>query len=167
MDLLVVALIAFGAGCLVGYGVARHFGRRRALVPAPRAPSSLEATIATDHTPLAGVTAMPGLAATAQQAQAAGARGYLHVISGPSKGQSLLLDRPVLTIGRATDNALVLTGDGVSQHHAELRQVGARYMVKDLGSKNGTFVNDQRMPEKVLAAGDIVAVGATKMFFQG
>jgi hypothetical protein len=131
-------------------------------------PDELGQTIEGAYRPLDEIVPLSGLSRTAQQVRDVGAKGYLHVFTGPNKGESILLGRAAVTIGRGGQNTLVLNDDGVSQQHAEVGPKGDGYAVKDLGSRNGTFVNDQRIErEKRLAGGDIVAVGGTKMLFQG
>ncbi len=69
-----------------------------------------------------------------------------------------------LTIGRAAANQLVVSDPKTSSHHAEIRPEGQGYSVIDLGSTNGTFINEQRIQPNVprlLAAGDIVRIGDT------
>ncbi len=69
------------------------------------------------------------------------------------------LDRPVTTLGRWDDNDVVVDDRWVSRHHARIRREGERYVVEDLGSKNGTFVNGQRIAGPTeLADGDVVQV---------
>jgi hypothetical protein len=125
----------------------------------------LEGTLSADHKPLDKLVAMPGLSAAALQTRQAGARGYLHVFTGLNKGESILLET-MISIGRASEMTLILKDEGVSQKHAEVRLRGDNFYVKDLGSKNGTFVNDQKVAEKRLAPGDVISVGDTKMLFQ-
>jgi DNA-binding response OmpR family regulator len=69
------------------------------------------------------------------------------------------LARPVTTIGRWQDNDVVVDDRWVSRNHARIRREGETYVVEDLGSKNGTFVNGQRITGPVaLADGDTLQV---------
>lgn len=126
--------------------------------------SAFEKTVAKGHQPLRGPVAMPGLAAVEELKERAGARGYLHIIEGPNKGESILLGKRVVTIGRAPGNIVMIQDAGMSNQHAEIRPQGSDYVIVDAGSKNGTFVNDVRVTEKKLATGDVVSIGSTKAF---
>lgn len=69
-----------------------------------------------------------------------------------------------LSLGRAPDNQLVVNDPKSSSHHAEIRPEGSGYSIIDLGSTNGTFINEQRIQANVphlLAAGDMVRIGDT------
>jgi pSer/pThr/pTyr-binding forkhead associated (FHA) protein len=80
---------------------------------------------------------------------------------------SLVLDRPVLTIGRSSGNDLVLVDGLVSRHHAQIRQEGGTTALHDLDSKNGTFVNGQRVRGSIpLQPGDVIRVGQTELVFR-
>jgi DNA-binding response OmpR family regulator len=69
------------------------------------------------------------------------------------------LNRPATTIGRWGDNDVVVDDRWVSRNHARIRREGEQYVVEDLGSKNGTFVNGIRIAgPTVLADGDVVQV---------
>jgi Protein of unknown function (DUF3662)/FHA domain len=65
-----------------------------------------------------------------------------------------------LTIGRATDNELVLRDERVSRHHGRLAGRRGTLIYTDLGSTNGTEVNGARVTEIVLGAGDTIRVGS-------
>lgn len=70
------------------------------------------------------------------------------------------LPRPVTSLGRHTDNDVVLDDLALSRFHARLEQRGARHVVVDLGSQNGTYVNGNRVAgELELKAGDRVGLG--------
>jgi len=74
------------------------------------------------------------------------------------KGQWTLA-RPVSTIGRWEDNDLVIQDRWVSRHHAEVRREKDRYVLHDLGSKNGTLVNGRRITApRALVDGDEIQV---------
>jgi hypothetical protein len=67
-----------------------------------------------------------------------------------------------LTVGRASNNAVVLADDTVSWHHAQMWVEGGAPWVRDLGSRNGTFVNDERIVGSArLPEGAVVRVGAS------
>src|SRR6266852_4579714 len=75
----------------------------------------------------------------------------------------------VVTLGRAPDNQLVINDSKASSHHAEIRFVGKDYTVTDLGSTNGTFVNDQRLDRNIarsLHAGDNIRIGDTLLTYE-
>jgi hypothetical protein len=59
--------------------------------------------------------------------------------------QSWPLDAEETTIGRWSDNDIVIADRWISRHHARIVRQGLRYTIEDLGSKNGTFVNGQRL----------------------
>ena len=74
-------------------------------------------------------------------------------------------DKPV-TIGRAPDCDVVLSDPTVSKHHVEVRSRGSDLVLIDLGSTNGTRVNNVGVRDKVLADGDEIRVGATVVRFE-
>ena len=83
------------------------------------------------------------------------------VISGPFRGQTFQVPRGKFILGRETDCHLVLDSNSVSRHHCVLLLDDYTLRIRDLGSKNGTFVNrDQtRVGERILVHGDTVRVG--------
>ena len=77
--------------------------------------------------------------------------------SGPYADQVYPLIRVETTIGRDTSCAVVLDESAVSRRHARIVWDGAQYLLSDLGSKNGTFLNGERLVEAaVLQQGDAI-----------
>ena len=77
------------------------------------------------------------------------------------------LQKAVVSIGRRLDNALVLDDPRVSRTHAQLRAVNGRYVIFDLNSTGGTYVNGQRVSQSALYAGDVIwLAGVTLVFGQ-
>jgi ABC-type multidrug transport system ATPase subunit/ABC-type multidrug transport system permease subunit len=72
-----------------------------------------------------------------------------------------------MRIGRAPDNDLVLADLGVSGYHAELRNLAGQYLIADLGSYNGTFVNGKRITTAPLTEQDIVGIGSSTFRLSG
>jgi hypothetical protein len=79
--------------------------------------------------------------------------------------RTILLDQPILNIGRRLDNQLILEDNRVSRSHAQIRQRFGRYMLYDLGSRGGTCVNGQRIVECVLQPGDVITLGGTQLIY--
>ena len=71
-----------------------------------------------------------------------------------------------LVIGRLPECGVVLADSNVSRRHAELRRNGDSVVLTDLGSTNGTRVNGAPIRERVLASGDEVSVGSTRLIFE-
>ena len=65
----------------------------------------------------------------------------IHFLTGPRAGESLTLGTGLWTLGRAPDNAVVIREQTVSARHCELLVRGPRVAIRDLGARNGTFVN--------------------------
>ena len=93
----------------------------------------------------------------------------LFVIQGRDQGTRFELDSDSATfpLGREAGNRIQLHDTEVSRHHAEIRRAGEQFVVCDLGSSNGTFVNNQRVERRELASGDQVQIGRTIMLFTG
>ncbi len=71
------------------------------------------------------------------------------------------------TIGRHPDNTLQILDRIVSKEHAQvLRQPDGRYVFRDLGSLNGSFLHGERVSERILLEGDEIMLGATSLTFQ-
>jgi DNA-binding response OmpR family regulator len=66
-----------------------------------------------------------------------------------STGQYWPLTEPITTIGRWEDNDVVIPDRWISRYHARIRREGPRYLLDDLGSKNGLFLNGQRVKQSV------------------
>jgi pSer/pThr/pTyr-binding forkhead associated (FHA) protein len=73
----------------------------------------------------------------------------------------------VTTVGRHPDNGLVIDDDSVSSHHAEIREQGGHFFLRDLGSTNGTFVNRNRITLSEIHVGDLVHFGVVRKYFDG
>src|SRR4029450_9685444 len=78
-------------------------------------------------------------------------------------GTEVPITAEVTTIGRTTDNALSFPEDpNVSRYHAEIERRGDEYCIIDLGSSNGTTVNEARVTGEVfLKPGDVIVLGGT------
>jgi len=86
---------------------------------------------------------------------------FTHLI-GPKKGERPTFDLERITIGRAPDNDLCFDDNQrrVSSHHAEVFRRGDHYILRDLGSTNGTMINGRRVIASELANYDLVEFGA-------
>jgi pSer/pThr/pTyr-binding forkhead associated (FHA) protein len=88
--------------------------------------------------------------------------------SGPLRGQDFRIPPDGARIGRAPSCTICLPGSrdqGVSKEHADLRMQGGACVVVDLGSANGTFVNDERVGERTLRDGDRVRLGLVDLVY--
>lgn len=90
---------------------------------------------------------------------------YLIMTGQGGETRFSLTERPV-SIGRASDNHIVIQDANVSRYHARIELLGAGYLLKDLGSTNGTLVNGTRIGEHRLKHGDTITVGTTKIYFR-
>lgn len=75
------------------------------------------------------------------------------------------LNRSVINIGRRSDNHLVLDDPRVSRYHAQVRAIRGRFVLFDLSSTGGTFVNGQRTSQCVLYPGDVVSLAGLSIIF--
>lgn len=75
------------------------------------------------------------------------------------------LAQPVVNIGRRMDNQLVIDDPRVSRTHAQLRAINGRFVLFDLNSTGGTFVNGQRANQTVLYAGDVISLAGVALIF--
>lgn len=87
-------------------------------------------------------------------------------IQGAGAGQEFPLDDSILKIGRSKENNIALDGLMVSRFHAEIRSQDGNFVLRDLDSTNGSYVNDQRIAEHVLEAGDQIQIGENLLVFQ-
>lgn len=79
----------------------------------------------------------------------------------------IMLGAPIITLGRAADNTVVLKHPQVSTHHARLEQIPGGYRVLDLNSTNHVYVNTQRTINQALQPGDIIRIGPFKLTYTG
>ena len=89
----------------------------------------------------------------------------LVVRGGEDEGDHFVLAANVTTIGRSPDSDIVLDDITVSRHHSEVTRVDGRYVVRDKGSLNGTYVNQARIDVSDLRQGDELQVGKFRLVF--
>jgi pSer/pThr/pTyr-binding forkhead associated (FHA) protein len=75
------------------------------------------------------------------------------------------LARDSMTMGRQEDNSIVIDNLAVSAYHARIDKVGGEYVLTDLQSTNGTFVNDEKVMSHKLSHGDNVVIGKHVILF--
>ena len=87
------------------------------------------------------------------------------VIYGPELGKRVQLGTAPFEIGRSSKNDLFLDQESISRHHARISFDGTSYWATDLGSTNGTYVNDELVHEQRLRDGDQVRIGRSILKF--
>lgn len=75
------------------------------------------------------------------------------------------LSETVTNIGRLSDNHLVIEDGRVSRRHAQIRYINDRFVIFDLGSSGGTYVNNQRVTQAVLKPGDVISLAGVPIVF--
>jgi hypothetical protein len=88
-------------------------------------------------------------------------RATLREVRPDGSTHSFVADGRPLTLGRAPDNGVVLRDGRASRHHARLYGRRGGLLIADLGSTNGTWVNDRRVQEMALGEGDRIRIGDT------
>jgi pSer/pThr/pTyr-binding forkhead associated (FHA) protein len=89
----------------------------------------------------------------------------LMVQRGPSAGSRFLLDADEVSAGRHPNSEIFLDDVTVSRRHAVFRRTSHGYMVADVGSLNGTYVNRDRIDEVLLSGGDEVQIGKYRLVY--
>ena len=80
-------------------------------------------------------------------------------------GNTIPLELPVINIGRRTDNQIVIDDPRVSRTHAQLRSVKGHYILFDLNSTGGSFVNGVRVAHQLLNPGDVVSLAGYPLIY--
>lgn len=83
----------------------------------------------------------------------------LVIIKGPNIGDKFLINKSKLTIGRNPESEIFLDDITVSRKHAVLKKSGNDFLIKDLGSLNGSYVNGEIADNAVLKNGDRIQIG--------
>jgi pSer/pThr/pTyr-binding forkhead associated (FHA) protein len=89
----------------------------------------------------------------------------LVVRNGSQAGTALSLGARITRLGRHSDSEISLDDITVSRRHAEIERTDTGYVVRDTGSLNGTYVNQQRIEEAPLHHGDELQIGKFRLVF--
>ncbi|MBI2237472.1 MAG: FHA domain-containing protein, partial [Actinobacteria bacterium] len=90
----------------------------------------------------------------------------LVILEGGGPAKTHRIRKEVVTIGRLPDCDVVVPDPGASRHHARIRHRDGHYTLTDLGSTNGTLVNDELVQETLLEDGDRITIGKTILEFR-
>lgn len=91
----------------------------------------------------------------------------LRIKNGPQRGLEIDLKDDNLVIGRdELPGGLQVLDQGISRRHAEIFRIGEMFFIRDLGSRNGSFVNEERITEELLRFGDEIKIGSTVCSFE-
>ena len=91
--------------------------------------------------------------------------GKLEILKAPKGSQKgVLIDGPI-TIGRASDNDVIIRDRRVSRYHCVLEPASGGIQVRDVGSSLGTYVNRKRVTEQLLRDGDRISLGKSRLLY--
>jgi diguanylate cyclase (GGDEF)-like protein len=85
----------------------------------------------------------------------------LVVIYGPELGRKYNLESPSITLGRSNKCDIQIDQESVSRAHSKIANASRSVRIRDLGSTNGTYVNDELVEERTLVDGDFIKIGRT------
>ena len=95
-----------------------------------------------------------------------GPGGVLVATRGPNTGSEFALEHVITTVGRHPDSDIFLDDVTVSRRHVEIERTRSGYVVRDVGSLNGTYLNQKRIDGEVpMTNGDELQVGRFKLVF--
>jgi len=92
-------------------------------------------------------------------------RCKLVVLKGPERGTEHVVSADVIRVGKARENDLVVTDETVSRVHFEIVRDAKGYLLRDLQSTNGTFLDGAEIKEAYIRAGSVIAAGAAELKF--
>jgi pSer/pThr/pTyr-binding forkhead associated (FHA) protein/HD-GYP domain-containing protein (c-di-GMP phosphodiesterase class II) len=91
----------------------------------------------------------------------------IRIMNGPYRGREKTIAEKPVTIGRDAEAGVQILDRSASRFHCEIFPVGGMFFVRDLESKNGTYINDERLgDEELLRVGDVIKIGTTEMIFE-
>lgn len=90
----------------------------------------------------------------------------LVVLEGPDKGKKFPLHKPEMNIGKRDTNDLILSDKTVSRTHIKIAYADDSFVLQDLDSTNGSYLNGNRVKEAYLAPGDVIKLGNTQLEFR-
>jgi pSer/pThr/pTyr-binding forkhead associated (FHA) protein len=91
---------------------------------------------------------------------------WLYIVRGPKAGRDFRL-RSETTIGRDTARCdVILSDNNVSAKHARIKREGGEFVLYDLASLNGTFLNGKKVQKQILSDDDEIRVGSTTLIFK-
>ena len=146
------ARAASGSGAHEGGDVARTGDGAPDLPAGPQPPAP--SVPAVEHT---AVFVVPG---------ADGARATIREVRPDQSSRTVAFDGRPITIGRAPDNTLVVRDGRASRHHARIDARRGSLVLSDLGSTNGSYVNDRRVESIALGEGDRIRIGTTSLIIE-
>ncbi|MDA8235693.1 MAG: DUF3662 and FHA domain-containing protein [Clostridia bacterium] len=100
------------------------------------------------------------------ETQAGEGRPELIILRGSDPGMTFRLGQHRMVIGRRETNHIFLDDHNISRRHAQLDYIEGSYYISDLGSTNGTFVNDRRVEKQRLEPGGRICLGTTELEFR-
>ncbi len=90
----------------------------------------------------------------------------LTLFEGGSPVRTFSLAKPIVTLGRLPESDVVVDDPGASRQHARIGNSNGEFVLVDLGSTNGTLVNDEPIGERTLQDGDRITIGETVLEFR-
>lgn len=90
----------------------------------------------------------------------------VRIKTGPNQGQIYTIGDETITMGRDTACTIQILDKGASRQHSEIFRIGEMCFIRDMQSRNGTFVNDAKVTEELLREGDRVQIGSTVLVFE-
>ena len=97
----------------------------------------------------------------------AGEKAMIFIARGPHKGSRFLITAEGASIGRSSGSAIFLDDVTVSRSHALIVKEGKNFLLKDAGSLNGTYMNNESVSEHPLVSGDEFQIGKFHLLFIG
>jgi hypothetical protein len=96
----------------------------------------------------------------------AAGQATLTLFEGGRPSRTYALAKPAVMLGRLPESDVVVNDPGASRQHARIGNANGEFVITDLGSTNGTLVNDEETHERVLEDGDRITIGETVLEFR-